>query len=325
MGAFPRDDGPAKPGSGAGVGPVPPTRQPSRLGRIKDAVSGRLRRARQRWPLFDRVVTVASRYKDQGGDREAAALTYLGFLSLFPLILLSASVLGFVVRNAATVRQSIVRASERLIPGAAGPVAESVDAITRRATTIGVVALLGLVWTALGITGALRDALERIFEAPPKAGWRAKLKDLSLMAGLGLLLLLSVGLAALSAGALAAVMRHLGLTGFAVRASGVLVTTALTFGLQLLLFVVLFTAMPDHGRSWRSMLSGATVGAVGWTLLATLGGWYVSTSASRASAAYGVTAALLGLLLAINLSARVAFFAAHWAATRASGPCDAAP
>ena len=270
--------------------------------------------ARRRWPFLDHVITTYGHYQKAGGDREAAALTYQGFLAVFPVVLMATSVLGYVIRDADTVRTSILNSADRVIPGSRLMLAESLDTISKRAGAIGVVALLGLVWTGIGVVSTVREALERAFRVESEGGVKGKLRDLRFVGVLGGLMLISIALASLSAGALNSILRGLGVDTTLVRATGIGVAFGLTFLADLALFLVLFTVLPAHSYGWRDNFSAAVVAAIGWTVLKTVGGWYITTSSSRASAAYGVAATILGLLLAINLAARLTLFSAHWAA-----------
>jgi len=261
-------------------------------------------------------------YKAAGGDREAAALSYFGFFALFPTILLAASVLGFAMRGdpAEDLRRTITEAVAAVLPGAEGMLGESLDAITRRAGTVGLVGLVGVAWSGLGAVGTLRGALDRIFHAEPLPGLKGKLRDARFAVAAGILLALSIGLASLTTGGADAAMGALGLPEGGARVLGAIVAGALAFAADVALFLLVFTALPDHGRGWRDVLGGAVLAAAGWWLLRTAGGWYVARSAAQASAAYGVAATTIGLLVAINLASRLTLLSATFAATSAPRP-----
>ena len=61
---------------------------------------------RHRWLGFP--LAVAYKFFDDQGVYLAALITYYGFLSLFPLLLLLASILGFVLRGNEDLRQQIL-------------------------------------------------------------------------------------------------------------------------------------------------------------------------------------------------------------------------
>ncbi len=70
-----------------------------------EKVASTVRRTR---PFVDHVVRAYSRYQADGGDRLAATVTYFGFLSFFPLVVLAFSVAGFVVDAYPDAKQQLV-------------------------------------------------------------------------------------------------------------------------------------------------------------------------------------------------------------------------
>jgi len=72
-------------------------------------------------------------------------------------------------------------------------------------------------------------------------------------------------------------------------------------------FVVL-TALPLH---WRLLLPGAALAAVGWSLLQTLGGYYVTHQLKSASQVYGTLAFVIVLLSWLYLGAQLVLYAAE--------------
>ncbi|HVE91991.1 MAG TPA: YihY/virulence factor BrkB family protein [Actinomycetota bacterium] len=290
------------------------------VARLKLKITRPVDRARRRRPLLDRALTTASCYKQGGGDREAAALSYYGFLAVFPAILVAISVLGFVLRDAETVRQTISEGVQRVLPGAASLLEQSLRTIQRRAGTIGAIGIVGLVWSGLGAIDVLRGALDRMFGVKEVGGVKGKLRDLKFAVVAGLLLLASISFGGLAAGGVHALLDNIGLGEL--KPVGILMTLVLTFLTDLALFVLLFATLPNHGYGWRRVLQGAVVAAIGWTLMKSVGGWYVGRTAARSQASYGVAAAAFGLLITINLASRLTLFSAEWAAQSAGCGSD---
>jgi uncharacterized BrkB/YihY/UPF0761 family membrane protein len=63
--------------------------------------------------------------------------------------------------------------------------------------------------------------------------------------------------------------------------------------------------------SWREVLPGAVGGAVAWTLLQWLGGYYTRHVVAHATHIYGTFAVVIGLLAWLHLGAQVTLFAAE--------------
>lgn len=284
------------------------------VARVKAKASARVSALRRRSALFDRLVLTATSYTDGGGDREAAGLSYYGFLSVFPMLLLAVAVLGRVMRDADDVRRTVLRATSELLPGASGFLRTSLDTIIESAEVIGLVSLVALAWSGLGAIDVLRGALDRMFGVEKLGGVAGKLRNLRFAVVSGILLVLSIGFGALAAWGANAALLELGVEGAFGRAAGTTVVIALTLVSDIALFVVLYAFLPDHHHGWRDILPGALLAAVGWLAMKQVGGSLLAASAARSSGRYGLAAGVFGLLLAINLAAKLTLFAAQWAA-----------
>src|SRR4051812_25135274 len=80
---------------------------------------GVVRAARRRWRWFDHLARAYQRYQDRRGDRLAAAMTYFGFLSFFPLLALGYALLGYLVGVSDRARAYLVDAINSVLPGLA--------------------------------------------------------------------------------------------------------------------------------------------------------------------------------------------------------------
>src|SRR3954468_10845617 len=84
---------------------------------IEEGVKRGLRGGRARWRTVDHLGRAYIRYRDQRGDRMAAALTFYGFLSFFPLVALAFAVTGYVVAISPHAREAVAKALDQLLPG----------------------------------------------------------------------------------------------------------------------------------------------------------------------------------------------------------------
>ncbi|MGA1594680.1 MAG: YhjD/YihY/BrkB family envelope integrity protein, partial [Ilumatobacteraceae bacterium] len=75
-----------------------------------------VRRARRRSPVFDILVLASQGYARHLASRNAALLAYYGFLTLFPLIMVATTVLGFVLQGDPELRSEIVESAVSQIP-----------------------------------------------------------------------------------------------------------------------------------------------------------------------------------------------------------------
>lgn len=152
------------------------------------------------------------RLAQSGGHVSAAAIAYYALVSLFPLVLLLLSVLGFVF-PVTTLADRLVRLGADLLPGSADFFRESLDQLVVHRGTLGLTALATLYWSASGAFAVLSRTLDLVWDAPPvqpdrtvaspgparpslSAGIRAgiwpRMRALAIVLGVGLLFLVSV-------------------------------------------------------------------------------------------------------------------------------------
>jgi membrane protein len=255
----------------------------------------------------NRVVRVAravsDRYARDSGGYMSAAIAYYGFLSLFPLLLLALSIVGFVLAGRPDLREDVSAAIVEVVPGVSAILGENLDALVRGRAAAGVVGLAGLLWTGTGVAGAARNAVRRIFRQPlPEGIVEDKVRLVLKTIGLGGLALGATALAGLAAG---------------IEASGpigvvlVIVMPIGTLILDLLLFVAAYRTLAKGRPAWRALLPGAAFAAVGWSLLKLVGAWYASRQVAGSSDVYGTFAVTVGLLLLLYLAARLFVYGAE--------------
>src|SRR5512144_2166893 len=86
------------------------------LGRLRE----RLRSARSRHPAVHHAVRAYDRHSRVQGGQVAAAITFYGFLSFFPLVALAFSVVGYVSVVFPDARDAITHAVEDAFPSLVG-------------------------------------------------------------------------------------------------------------------------------------------------------------------------------------------------------------
>ncbi|MEW6058788.1 MAG: YhjD/YihY/BrkB family envelope integrity protein [Actinomycetota bacterium] len=227
----------------------------------------------------------------------ASSLTYTAFLSLFPLVLLGLSVLGFVLAGNPTLKADWVTRFTGSIPGLSSIIGRNVQAIVDGRVGTGIVGLLGAAWAASSLTGASEHALSTIFRAPRAGLVRRRLRALGLMAGLSILAAASIlitGFVTAWGGG--------GATGGLLRVLGVVAGAAVDLGFFL---VAYRTLTPAGGPPLHAHLPGAILMAFGWTLLKLAGSWYVVRVVARATALYGTVGAVFGLLAILSVAVRL--------------------
>jgi membrane protein len=284
---------------------------------LKDRVTGMLRRQRARRPWLDHLIRAYQQYTKANGDVVAAAVTYFSFLAIFPLVLLGASIAGFVLANNADLQRRLEEVISENVPGSLGDtLSRSVQSVIDNRGSLGVIALLGVAYAGLGWVGNLRAGVQMVWagEVAKENFVKAKLEDLVVLVGLGIGIVLSLALTSGVTAAIHAVVASLhldGIPGMGTLVGAVAILLALVA--DTMLFMWLFTRLPRRPVRYRTVLRGAVFAAVGYEILKIVGTTYIARVTSNPT--YGVFASAVGLLIWINLVSRFLLIAAAWTAT----------
>jgi membrane protein len=246
---------------------------------------------RHRWAGFP--LAVVYKFGDDQGGYLAALITYYGFLSVFPLLLLLASVLGFVLEGDPHLQQVILDSALRQFPVIGEQLGDPKG--LRGSAVAVVIGLLGSLYGALGVAQAAQNAMNIMWAVPRNRRPNpitSRLRSLFLLAVGGLTFLLT------------AVLSGLGTNGF-----GLSLGTLLRIGMTVLsvvitaaFFVLLFRHATTRSLSRRDVLPGAIGAAAAWQLLQNFGAEYVGSVVRNADATNGVFAIVLGLIAWIYLA-----------------------
>ncbi len=249
------------------------------------------------WLSFP-VAVLRKASDDQAGSL-AALIAYYGFLAVFPLLLVFASVLGFVLAGDPGLKNDVLRNAENSFPSLSGYITNEVSG-SRLALGAG---LAWALWAGLGVTRATERAMDSIWDIPledrPNIWW-SRVRGLLMLVVLGSTFLLSTALASL---------RAVGGGPFGVATDVLAVGGALL--LNVVLYLLAFQVLTNRRLAWRQILPGAVVGAIGWTVLQNLGTYYVDHEVTHASKLYGSLAIVVGILAWIYLGARLTLYAAE--------------
>lgn len=250
---------------------------------------------RHRWLGFPLAV-IYKLFEDQG-PYLAALITYYGFVSLFPLLLLLASGLGFVLQDNPDLQQRILDSALGQFP----LIGDELDdpAALRGSGLAVIIGGLLAIYGALGVAQAVQNAMNVAWSVPRNHRpnpIRARLRSLLLIATAGLAVL-STTILSVIGGSSAADDGVLG--GWIPR----LVTLA-AVAVNAVIFVVVFRLSTARQLGVRAVLPGAVLAAVIWQSLQLFGTVYVANVVQNSgTTTYGVFAVVLGLLAWIFLAA----------------------
>jgi membrane protein len=258
---------------------------------------------KHRWLGFP--LAVIYKFADDQGTYLTALITYYGFLSLFPLLLLLVTILGFVLQHDAGLQARVVDSTLAQLPIIGSQLGHNVHAL--KGSGFGLAAgIVGTLYGCLGAAGALQNAFAKVWAVP-----RNERPDPIALRLRGLLLLLVLGAGVLVTTALSALTTSAGALGATVGTA--LAITAVPLGTlaNFALFMLAFRVLTVNDVDTRQLRIGAGVAAVGWQLLQLLGTYLVTRLLTGAPAAYGTFGLVLGLIGWIYLLSLVIVLAAE--------------
>jgi len=280
-------------------------------------VVSRVHELRSEHPHLDHAVKMQQHYGDTKAGQQAGAVTYFGFLSVFPILALAFFVIGYVSKVVPESRDTLVDAIDSMLPGIIGTGDNQLQLtdIEDAAGAVGLIGLVGVLYSGLGWLSALRDALIAVFALPDREqpGFvMGKVRDLLTLLVIGVVMLVAVAVTGVVAGFSEDL---LGWAGLSTELGWLVTLLTITLGLpaNALLFFVMFRLLAAPDLPKRAMFSGALLGAVGFEILKQASQLLIrSTEGQPAFQAFGIA---LILVVWINYSSRVTLYAAAWAWT----------
>jgi membrane protein len=247
---------------------------------------------------------VITKYLDDDGPRHAALITYYGFLSIFPLLLLGVAIVSRVLATNPELRHSVITA---IVPPALQSTVDAAASALPTSPVAFVIGVIGLIWSATGVVYAAYRTLNHV------AGVR--MRDLPMPVGaytrvIGVSLLLLVGV--IAGGGLtvaAAALPSIGLPDrlFAALGTGVAAFAVLLVGVKILLL-----RPAPLSTLWRPAASGALLLA----LVLHVGAPLLTGLVRKAGPVYGAFATVAGLFALLYLVSQALVAVAEIAAVR---------
>jgi membrane protein len=287
--------------------------------RLKQRAVDTFARVRARWPVVDHAVRAGSHYGDRLGSQLAAAVTYFGFLSFFPIIALAFAAVGYVIAYVPGADEAVESALASIFPGMIGTESGqiNVEAIASRRGSVGLIGLAGLLYSGLGWISALRASLQSVFSVVAEDERNfllGKVFDLIVLGVIGFVLVVSVSLSTAVTGFTDSVIEWIGLSN--VPGMGTMLTVlSMLVGIaaSTVLFFTMYKLLPKHNARTSAVWQGALIAAIGFEILKQLAGLVIGNVTGNPL--YGAFAIMIALLVWINYFARLAVLGASWAAT----------
>jgi membrane protein len=267
---------------------------------------GKIDRFQQRHAVVGFPLAVRQKFADDQGGYLAASVTYYAFLSIFPLLLVLVTLLGYALEGDPSLQHRVLGSALADFP-VIGPQLQANVHSLRGSVAALIVGIAVAVWAGTGVALALENAQDHVWGVPIRRRVNplyARLRALLWIAVIGGVTLVGTVLGSASAFAT---------YGPAVRVLALVVS----LGINLVVFLAVFRVLTSHNAGWRDLLPGAVVAALAWEILQTAGGYIIDRQLRHASSTYGVFAIVIGLLSWIYLAATVTLLSAEINVVRA--------
>ncbi len=263
--------------------------------------------------LFTWVVVGSARIVNQflGNNcpHLAAAISFYGLFSLFPMMLAVITILGYIA-GPESANSQVASQIGQLVPISSSLVTQTIQGVIDAKHITGIVAIVGLLWAANAVFGAIRKGVNTAWGVrAPRPFFHERFIDFSLTVGAGILIFVSIS----STVALTFfrdfsgnVAPQLGLSS---DITWNIVAGIIPFMVSFLTFTLLYWLLPNTHVSLRHVIPGALAGAIAFEAVKTLFVTYVRNYADY-DVLYGPVGAVLALMTWLYVSAMILLFCA---------------
>jgi membrane protein len=260
---------------------------------------GRLDAWQQRRRVIGFLVAIVVRYREDRGRQFGALLSYYGFVSLFPLLLVLVTILGIVLDGHADLRARILDTVYARIPIVGAQLKTSTSSLEANGWALAF-GLVVAIWAGLAVVKHAQDALNLQWSLP----WYRRPRFVERNGrALGALVVVGLGIV------LATLVT--GLTAYLpeLAGGGRILGASVAITLNVLVLTASFRVLVKGAIDWHALVPGGAVGGVSLWVLQLVGAEYVARVVLDASEVYGTFAVMFGLLAWIALLARVVLLA----------------
>jgi YihY family inner membrane protein len=274
-------------------------------GQVSMSFVERVDRFQRKHPRAGLPIALVYKFADDQGNYLAALIAYYAFVSIVPLLLLSSTILGFVLHGDPHLQHELLNSAVGQFPVVGTQLAHQ-HSITGSGIGLAV-GILGTLYGGLGSAQAAQNAMNTVWRVPRNNRpnpIKSRLRSLVLLAVVGLSVVGTTALAALGS-----VVDVFG--------SGTKVLLGLlTLVVNAAVFTLGFRVATARDLTLRETVPGAVLAAVCWQALQYFGAWYVGHTVAKASEVNAVFAVVLGLVAWLYLEAIVVVFAVEYNTVR---------
>lgn len=250
-------------------------------------------------------------FSDQHGSVYAAAISYYAMFSLFPMVILVATIFGWFSRGT-DLQARVVNAIVNQLPPGAGFRSQVESVVKLSATQGGILSLFGLVgtlWTAGSLFSTLRRALNKAFDVPAALPFfTGRLFDVLSVLAVGVLALLSLGATA-ALGIVRTVSSGF-FQGALANLAWAVVFFLFPFMLSYAVFILIYRLIPNHRVHHNDLRVGALLAALGFEVVKLGFTIYVANFGSYQEV-YGALGGVVAFLFFVYLESTIVIVSAE--------------
>ena len=245
------------------------------------------------------VFGVIKKFGDDRGGALSALITFYGFLSIFPLLLVAVTVLGFALSGNPHLEHQVKTSFLGEIP-LVGQQLQDQNGLSGSGLGL-VIGLLGLLYGSLGASQAIQFAINEAWDVPNKHRPNFFVR---LARGLTFYTVLGTGVVATT------VLSSLGAIVGSSQLAGV-VGLAAALAVNIGLFLVVFRLLGPKHLTWRHHIAGAVIAGLGWQVLQSVAQRLVQHNLKNTQPLYGQFAIALGLISFLSIASQLTMYSAE--------------
>ena len=245
------------------------------------------------------LVAVARRYGDDKVGKQAALITYYGFLAVFPLLLAFITIVSYVAVGDTDLQSKINSQIFQYFPSLGSSLKGSVHTLKSSGIAL-VIELLVLIYGAHGVTVTLQDAFNHVWHADKEHKSNFILDNLRSIA-----MIFAIGIGLILGTVLSYALSHFLHIGVA----GTIFITLVNLGVMIGLFLVVFRLGTTSHVSTKRLTLGAMIAGTGLLIVQHFGVTIMSHELPKLQSTYGSFALTLGMIFWIFLQTQVIMYA----------------
>jgi membrane protein len=274
---------------------------------LEGKLTERLQSSRERNVWIEVIYQSVQGFFEDKMSLHAGNFAYSAFLGIFPLLLFILSIVGFFFHYDPTIMRKVLDAIKNILPDMQVTVQAAGESMDRLRNTVGIISLIGLVWSMSRIAYTFQLGFEAAWGMKQRSYVAKKIYSVALMLLLIVVAVLGLAITFISTSLFSWVNQHTGpiISPIMVVASHIISPCA-TF----LIFALLYRSIPKNKPRWKEILWGAIPMALLLDLFEYGLGIYF-TKISKTQAIYGPLGIIIGIVLWLYFVGIFIFFGAE--------------